>query len=110
MKAQVNRKIRLVGAVALVLASSIALADVVYIACRRCNGRGLLCSVCNNTGRRTCYVCNGRGGFNMPGPFGAPMWQICNSCEGGTRMCMDCVTTSVGCPDCGARGGIWVDR
>ena len=106
-----SKKLGLLLFCAASLATSVALAaDWVYVTCRRCNGRGLLCSTCNNTGRMRCPVCNGRGGYNMPGPFGTQMWQICTACDGGTRLCTGCITTAVGCPDCGARGGKLVYR
>ena len=106
MKVLFRRKVGLMVLGMASLAATVALADLVYVTCRRCNGRGLLCSTCNNTGRMKCYVCNGRGMFFVPG-FGN---QVCTACEGGTRMCTGCITTSVGCPDCGARGGRWVNR
>ena len=108
MKLSFKKKIGLLAFGLAFLAATAAMAD--WVTCKRCNGRGLLCSTCNNTGRMKCYVCNGRGGYIMSGPFGSQMWQVCTSCDGGTRLCTGCFTTSIGCPDCGARGGKWVNH
>ena len=106
----INKKMKKtikLAVVALLAAVSLsAVAEMVWVRCHKCNGRGLLCSTCNNTGRRKCYICNGTGWFFVPGLGN----QVCTGCEGGTRMCMDCVMTSVGCPDCNARGGRFVER
>lgn len=95
----------------LAVASLTAMAEMVWVSCRRCNGRGLLCSTCNNTGMARCSMCNGQGGFYHPGPFGSTSYTTCYKCGGmKTTPCMDCVMTAVGCPDCGARGGKLVER
>ena len=96
----VGRSLRLFGVVAIALIAITAIAEMVWVTCPRCNGRKFLCSYCNGTGQMRCTVCNGTGMF---------MGWACTACNGGKRMCTNCVMAPA-CPNCNAAGGHWVNK